>query len=593
MFASLDQSRRISLACELLVFALAFAFAGCGGSAPKLTFSPAPGTPVASPQTQISIRGASASQLSNLNVVGSRTGRHLGRLEAHSDGRGASFLPDKRFDPGERVDVSVKPNGSKTIHFHFTIARPVALAVPAGTPGTPTQPGQVQSFHSLPQLHPPTVTVTTQIGGSAPGDIFLSPTNTLGQAGPLILDARGNPIWFHPLPGKAQAFGFQEQRYEGQPVLTWWQGIVSSRGYGVGDDVVFDRSYRQLATLRAANGYSADLHDFVLTPQGTALILAYDPVRADLSSVGGPRDGTVLDGVLQELDPRTGLVRFEWHSMGHVGLDESEVKPASDGVFDYFHINSVDVDSDGNLLVSSRNTWTIYKINRRTGQIMWRLGGKHSSFKMGTGTQFAYQHHARHQPASMITLFDNGAAPQVHPQSRGIELKLDMKRKRATLVGQWTHPTKLVAGSQGDVQTLAGGDRFIGWGAQPHLTEFNAQGRVLFDAALADSVSSYRAFRFPWSATPPGPPAIATTSEPGGRVIVYASWNGATGIARWRILAGASTHGMKLLAEVARTGFETSAVVPTRAPYLAAQALDSSGRALGSSMPVRPGSRAG
>jgi hypothetical protein len=291
---------------------------------------------------------------------------------------------------------------------------------------------------------------------------------------------------------------------------------------------------------------------------------------------------------VQELDIRTGLVLFEWHSLGNVPLTDSYAKPAPDGLFDYFHINSVALDSDGNLLVSARNTWAVYKINHRTGQIMWRLGGKRSSFTMAPGTRLAYQHDARRQPDGTITLFDNGASPQVHPQSRALALRLDVKTMKASLVREWTHPAKLLAGSQGNMQLLPNGDRFIGWGAQPNLTEFSPDGRVLFDAALATPDTSYRAYRFPWSATPPGRPAIATATGPASKLTVYVSWNGATDIARWRILGGAAPAKLKPLSEVSDTGFETTATVFTKADYVAVAALDSAGHDLGMSLAVRP-----
>ncbi|MGH3264239.1 MAG: arylsulfotransferase family protein, partial [Trebonia sp.] len=277
-----------------------------------------------------------------MTVTGSRSGHHRGRLVDHDAGVGASFLPARPFDPGETVDVSLLVSGSRDpIRYHFTVARQVPLGVHAGPPGKPSRPDQVQDFRSRPDLRPPAVTVSTQSTEAAPGDIFLGPANKLGQAGPLILDSHGRMVWFDPLPGKTQAFDVREQRYQGRPVLTWWQGIVTTRGFGDGEDVIYNHSYRRIATVRAGNGYHADLHDFVITPQGTALVVAFDPVRMDLSAVGGPRDGTVLDGVVEEIDIRTGLVIFEWHSLGHVPLDESYAKPAKDGMFDYFHINSV------------------------------------------------------------------------------------------------------------------------------------------------------------------------------------------------------------------------------------------------------------
>ena len=590
---SMDGSRILAGTLASLLGALALA--GCGGGGgrgSKLAFSPSPGSPVASPQTQISIRGASAAQLQDVTVTGSRSGRHAGRLVPYPEGDGASFLPAQPFTPGETVKVGLREGSAKPIRFHFTIAQPVSVPAQPSPPGSPTKPGQVQSFHSAPGLRPPSVNVTRDAAGTAPGDIFLSPKNLLGQAGPMILDAAGRLIWFHPVSGKEQAFDFTKQHYQGKPVLTWWQGIVNSRGFGLGEDVIYGTSYRQLVTVKAGNGYRADLHEFVMTPQGTALITAYDPVRMDLSSVGGPRDGAVLDGVVQEVYVRTGLVLFEWHSLGHVALDESYVKPAPDGLFDHFHVNSVALDADGNLILSARNTWAIYKINHRTGQIMWRLGGKRSSFKMGRGTQFAYQHDARRQPDGTITLFDNGASPKVHPESRAIALRLDMKSMTVTLAREWRHPSKILAGSQGNMQVLPNGNRFVGWGGEPNLTEFSPDGRILFDAALAAPDTSYRAFRFPWNATPTGRPALATSPGPGDRLTVYASWNGATAIARWRILAGAGPQALKPLSEAARTGFETRMAAFTRDPYVAVQALDASGSVLGTSQAVKPGSRA-
>jgi hypothetical protein len=226
---------------------------------------------------------------------------------------------------------------------------------------------------------------------------------------------------------------------------------------------------------------------------------------------------------------------------------------------------------------------------------MWRLGGKKSSFRMESGTRFAYQHDARRQPDGTITLFDNGADPKINPESRGIALKLDMRNATrghsepsATLARQWTHPKKVLAGSQGNMQTLPNGDRFICWGAQPNLTEFSSSGRVLFEAALAAPDTSYRAYRFPWNASPAGKPAIATTAQPGGKLTVYASWNGATNVFRWRILAGSSKQSLAPIATATRTGFETTSKVATHAKYLAVQAEDSSGRSLGTSQDASP-----
>jgi hypothetical protein len=344
--------------------------------------------------------------------------------------------------------------------------------------------------------------------------------------------------------------------------------------------------------VRAGNGYQPDLHEFQLTPKGTALITVYNGIDCDLSSVGGRADGAVADTLLQELDVKTGLVRYEWHSLDHVALAESyasarhssKVKP-----FDYFHINSIDVQPNGDLLVSARNTWAAYDISSRSGKVRWRLEGKHSSFTMGPGTQTAWQHDARRQPDGTITFFDNGASPSVHRQSRAIALALDTAHMTATLVRDDAHPSPLVAGSQGNVQALAAGDWMVGWGEVPYLTEFNSAGQVVFDAHLPSSYESYRAYRLAWTGHPSGRPAVSAAAV-GARKVLYASWNGASTIASWRVLAGPSPAALAPSATVSpRTGFETAIALPAGAgPLLAVQALDAAGVAIGVSAAVRP-----
>ena len=255
---------------------------------------------------------------------------------------------------------------------------------------------------------------------------------------------------------------------------------------------------------------------------------------ADLSSVGGSRKGTIQDAVFQELDLASGRVLLEWHSLDHVSLGESYAPVEAD--WDFFHVNSVDLDADGNLLVSSRSTHTIYKIDRRSGQILWRLGGKRSDFNMGSGSVFAWQHDARRQPDGTLSVFDNGATPAVEKLSRGLILDLDEQSMTATLLRQYTHP-KLLTGSQGNVQPLPNGNVFVGWGEAPRVSEFHRSGRMLFDAELGQAYESYRAFRLPWTGTPAHAPSLALAGE-GRALTAYASWNGATDVATWQLLAG-------------------------------------------------------
>ena len=320
------------------------------------------------------------------------------------------------------------------------------------------------------------------------------------------------------------------------------------------------------------------------------MLTIYAAVRRDLSSVDGLKDGEVLYGIAQEIDIKTGEVLFEWRSVDHIGLDESYEKlKGPKKPFDYFHINSIDIDHDGNLLISARNTSAVYKVDHKTGEVIWRLGGKKSDFEMGEGTRIAHQHDARRQPEGTITIFDNGAFPWRYGQSRGIELELDMDRMTATLVREYTYPDKLRATSQANMQVLPNDNVFIGWGRKPFFSEFSSNGKLLFNASFPGESESYRAFRFPWSGHPGDDPAVAADPGPDDKVTVYASWNGATEVSTWQVLAGPSPDQLKPIGSALRDGFETTITVHTTEPHVAVRAKNRSGQVLGTSKAVKSG----
>jgi len=435
-------------------------------------------------------------------------------------------------------------------------------------------------FVSRPDLIPPKVEVVRRSTGTAPGLLFLGPSSGPGQRGALIIDDTGEPVWFKSTE-PATVMNFRAAIYKGEPVLTWWEG-KTQHGLGVGDHVILDRAYREIARFPAGGGLGADLHEFVLTPSGTALITAYDIPTVDRSSVGHSR-GRVIEGIVQELEVPSARVLFEWRSLDHVALDESysQVAPA----FDYFHVNSVDLDSDGSLLVSARNTWTVYKVDHGSGKVIWRLGGKKSDFAMGPGTQFAWQHDARHHPAGVITIFDNADDPQVQPQSRALSLLLDEKRMTASLVESYTHRPELLAHAFGSVQTQPNGNVLVGWGTLPWFTEYTAAGAVLLDAKLPYGGQDYRTLRFPWSSTPSEPPRLAARSSAAGHLL-YASWNGATGVHSWQVLGGPSASQLTVQSTARRSGFETVLRLPPGSAFAVVVALDASGAPLGRSAPL-------
>lgn len=572
------------------------AYYSAGAAREGLHVLPFPGTPDASRTTEIVFSSLRPDEIRSVTVIGLRSGVHRGRLTALPFDRGTAFIPNSRFTRGEQVSVKASLSspasgtasgapGATSLSFCFAIASRITepdgpAKTPLASTSSSSQQTRTQNYHSAPDLRPPTVTASSD-PDSAEGEIFLTPSNG-SQVGPMILDGAGQLVWFDPLHGKA-AFDLEVQRYRGKPVLTWWQGKVLN-GHGVhGEDVIRDSSYRTVAIVHAGEGYSPDLHDFTITPQGTALVTAYSPVSANLSSVGGPADGGVLDSIVQEVDIKTGQVLWEWHALGHVPLSASYTSVGSGNApYDYFHINSIQQLPDGNLLISARNTWAIYEISRATGNVIWELGGKYSSFKMGSGTNFEWQHDARLAFNGTLTLFDDGATPNEERESSGKQLALDTGAMTTSLLHRYTHTPPVLAGSQGNLQKLPDGDVFIGWGAEPEFSEYDPSGRQTFSGSFTLPLKSYRAFRFDWSAIPVQRPSVAVVRG-GGTDTVYASWNGATGVRRWQLLAGSGPDKLSPVKTVRATGFETAIPTPGSPRYIAVRALGAGGGVLGTS----------
>jgi arylsulfotransferase ASST len=443
-------------------------------------------------------------------------------------------------------------------------------------------PHDVLRFHSRPDLRPARLKILRS-PANAEDYLFLAPSSGPGQRGPLILDGKGHVVWFHPTT-PLTTMNFRPAVFKGEPVLTWWEGRAE-RGLGRGAYVVMDSTYRVIARVPAA-GRRFDLHEFELTPRGTALVTAHSVQAADLSSVGGPTRGQVIGSVVQEIAIPSGRVLFEWRSLDHVAIEESYATYTGHA-YDYFHVNSIDVDADGHLLVSARNTWAVYKVHAKTGKVLWRLGGKRSDFRMGAGTRFAWQHDARHhREGRLISIFDNGAAPPVAPRSRVLVIALDRRARYARLVREYAHPRKLLTPFMGNAQLLPNGNVVVGWGGLPYITEFHRDGGIRFDARLPRGGMNYRAFRLPWSGRPHKAPRLVRRAVSGRRRL-YASWNGATEVADWRLETRFGTEGFTPIRTKAKTGFETSFPAPPSGGSAVVVALGADGRILGRSNVIR------
>jgi hypothetical protein len=368
---------------------------------------------------------------------------------------------------------------------------------------------------------PPPLTILTHTGRLGGRDLFIAPTGDTSTYanGPEILSPSGKVVWFDPAPAGESASDFRTQTYDGKPVLTFWEG-TGLGGLSHGTDYIYNDHYQQIASVEAGNGLSADGHEFLITPWNTALIVAYQESTANLTSIGGPADQTVLNGVVQEIDIRTGKVLFQWNSADHVPYSQSEQPlPSSPSTpWDWFHINAVKVDTNGDFLVDARNAWTTYEVDPRSGNIVWQLGGKASSFTIkaapgqslnDAGDIFAWQHDPEPLGHGLYSFFDNESAGDFNlgvdissefPVSRVVKVRLDPRDHTATLLQSYDQPESLEASSQGDGQSLPGGGVFVGWGNLPYISQFSRSGQLLFNAEFPTGVNTYRAYLLPWRA---------------------------------------------------------------------------------------------
>lgn len=530
------------------------------------------------------------------NLVGSKSGRHEGLAVLSDDQRTVIFKPTVPFALGENVKVdigagiqtmagqSIGPIASRfttSVHgsasllpYGFSSLDEGGLVTPAVWENTRTMSGP--HYATVPADFP-TITVTTPASGTADGYVFISPFPGVPATTSylIIADNSGQPIYYEKL-GLAADFKVQSNG-----LLTYWEGIFTAAGIGGGTYYAMDNSYKIVDTYQAGNGYQADLHDLQLLPNGHALLIIYDNQTVDMSQIaaGGNPSATVTGLIVQELDTLKNVV-FEWRSWDHFLITDTYVSLTTPLV-DYVHGNAVEVDTDGNLLVSSRHLSEITKISRQTGDIIWRLGGKNNQFTFVNDTPpyFDYQHDIRRLPNGNITLFDNRT--NLSPEySRAIEYELDEETKIATLAWEYRNTPDTYAVAMGNIQRLSNGSSLIGWGTGQQVTEVKPDGTKAFELALGSFDMSYRAFRYPWRGYPTTQPALVSQIATSTVTLTY-SWNGATDIAYYRIYAGDDPHSMTLVGTQIKRGFETQTILPgnsTGCRYFRVMPVDILGR---------------
>ena len=468
----------------------------------------------------------------------------------------------------------------------------------------------VWSFVSKPSLHPMKIQVNRFEPGTSDGYIFLAPYGfsqdpMYGQPGALIVDNEGNPVWFRSLPSpNLMNTDFRVQRYKGKRVLTFWQGTLATQpaytnAPGGSSEpgscyYILNKHYKVIKTVRAKRGFTSDIHEFLLTPQSSALFLSTKAVAMDLTAYGGPQNGFVQDFAIQEIDLQSGKLLFFWSALDHIPLSDSYESTSSSSIWDAYHLNSIGLtDNSEDILVSSRNCWTIYKINKPSGDILWRLGGKQSDFTLSAGAEFSWQHDARFLPNSIISMFNDNSdgSTTAGLSSHGLLLQLDFANMVANLYRSYFHDPNITVASQGSTQNLPNGHKFIGWGQSPYFSEFQAAGNsednascnMLYDAQMPGSNNfTYRAYRNRWVGIPCYRPSIARVNN-----TLFCSWNGSTETAFWKVYGGKSPKKLSCIACASKTGFETAITVDNPGPYYQVKAMDAKNKVLSTSKVIR------
>ena len=551
---------------------------------PLIYLLPLPNAPNISPTTSLAIRTANlltpdAAQMDIFVVTGNKSGLHHGRTVLSDDGVTLLFYPNKPFAYGETVTVTIQP-GLKTADntpvtaasYQFTVREQPISQLLADTSSSETMLTSSQDVQLPPvaatagtgpetyYTHPEftnimTRTVITAAQNTDDGYIFVGAVSQFysGPAAIMILDDTGEPIYMKATPNDHFVGDFRKQTVNGTDYLTYHTGILPGN-YTFGSSYVLDENYQVVDTWTIGNGYGADVHEFLLLDNGHAILMAYVPISFDLTPYGGPADGQILDIVLQEQDADKNVV-FEWHASQYLPIDDTEANLTSTNLIDYLHTNALAVDNDGNWLVSHRNFSEITKINRQTGDVIWRMGGKGNEFTFTNDIGFFNQHNINRLENGHITLFDNGTF-HTPPHSRAIEYEVDEVAKTVTRVWMYPEDTGEYSSVMSNIQRLPNGNSMIGWGNQSKLSEIHADGTVALEIVLG--TTSYRTFRYPWTGTPTAVPrAVLQYDADPTAVTIYTSWNGATDIGSYEIYAGSTITSLALLETVPKSGFET------------------------------------
>lgn len=490
--------------------------------------SPLPESKYLSPFTNIIIKTAGRLNLSMLNdtsflsVSGSKSGKHTGQLSISEDESAFFFVPEYPFTTGERVTVQTTRRlltregfVIEPLRFQFEIGQSTSssnqsmkitnytshkISFDRITYNDHSHFGLFPKSNDFPVSFP--LPIILQNVNPATGSIFIGTYKT-GKPGyhlQYVTYIKSNQQYIMVLNNKGLPINWQEVADMNTDFKLQPNGHLTYYDFSFGYYLELDSVLDIIDYYKCGNGYQTNSHELRLLANGHALLLGDDRQFVDMSKFvpGGNPNASVLGMVIQELDQQKRVV-FQWRSFDHFSITDATHEELTSDNIDYVHPNAIDLDSDGNILLSSRHLDEITKINRTNGDIIWRWGGKMNQFKFVNDTlRFSHQHSIRLTPTGTYILFDNGNYRE-NEYSRAVEYVLDQEKKTATLVWEYRHKPDIFSISMGSIQRLSNGNTFIGWGsASQAFTEVHPDGSVALDAKFPDSIVTYRAFKYDW-----------------------------------------------------------------------------------------------
>lgn len=478
-----------------------------------LTYTlPLPGSSLIHNNTNLAFRftnGIDESSVYNTGAVkltGSKGGTYLFTITKSTDNTTFILKPGSAFKTSETVTVEftrlLKYNNGisiKPVAYSFTIIEKTAPRQRLEGLKNELPADKLESLLKGNNKRSDIPEISVNINNNpSDGYIFLSNIvfNTAIPNNPylLVINNSGLPVFTKPMPD--MSFDFNKQ-YNGN--FTYYDE-VKEKYYEV------DSNFTVVDSFYTGNGYVTDLHELRVLRNRHALLMSYDGQIVDMSKYvpGGDTAAVVTGLIIQEIDNDKNVI-FQWRSWDHFSPADATHEDLTAHKIDYVHGNAIEVDYDGNIVISSRHLDEITKININTGDIIWRLGGKNNQFTFINDTRrFSYQHAIRRIANGNITLYDNGNyhTPQY---SRAIEYKLDEVNKTAELVWQYKNNPDIYGFAMGNVQRLENGNTLISWGAtNPTLTEVKPDGSIALEIDLPQNIFTYRAFKYKLGPEPLG-----------------------------------------------------------------------------------------